>query len=308
MTVIQWSSSTKAASAQRIEPSGGESPRLSVADIGSRLGAVADCMTELMRVESMQRHSQAQESAGQIQCQRLATQQALDRVHAAISQAREAAKSKGWWSDVAGVAGTVAKLGAAVAAVASIVVTGGLSAPAVLALAGAVLSLGGRPLLKELGASDNLANAALYAGGACSLVSGGMVLSGVGVATSTTSAASGAAGASAASTAAGAATSASSPVASVVGTCAQGCEGGATAVAGIATAAGGDAAYRELNAQATVCAENGEQQRLQGSMRAIFGSLRDVEQSFRRVSESMGEAQQLWGQSLQSSANFGGAQ
>jgi len=128
-----------------------------------------DLTSMLMSLEQKSVASQTQAAVAQIKASAAKAKEALDAQAEARRIAAEKAKDGGFWDDVKSVAttvGTIAVAGAAIAA------TGGVSTPAVLAIAGAAMS-SSSTLLKATGNDGQLAGLLGTGGMICGLAAGG---------------------------------------------------------------------------------------------------------------------------------------
>src|SRR5260370_26439171 len=136
------------------------------------LGGVLNITNLLFSLQNTQQDSQTSEQEAAIHAQAVELRAAMERIRQAAEQAREAAEKGSFWSDLASTAKVVAAVATVAAGVAGAIGPGGLSVAGARPIARALISLGARPVVKELGGSDELALGVEIAGGALSLGAG----------------------------------------------------------------------------------------------------------------------------------------
>jgi hypothetical protein len=211
---------------------------------------------------------------------------AREQMKKAMEKAREEAEKKAGWGGILGKLQTVAQIAGIVAAVASVAVSGGLSAPVVLGLAGTLLSVSAKPVGEAVG-SEALTKGMFYAGAGLGLLGCGVGVAQLALGCGQT---------------VGTGAAALNAVAK-----------GATFVGGAATTASGYATYEvgrhdslELEARAD---EKEHRARRTAHMREFdqfVQQLKDAEASFRRALTSLGKAQDQAAQSALTLATLGG--
>jgi hypothetical protein len=190
----------------------------------------------------------------------LAMERAKQAEEAAKAAQQEAADKSSFVSTMSEIA-TVA---ACVAAVASVVVTGGASAPAVIALAGTLLSASSPLIAKECG--EDWGKAAMYGGTALSLVGAGGTMFAAKAATTSVTVANVAKG-------------------TVIG--ARVVEGGARIGQGVGTIQQKKAEGDVVEAQAHVSAQKAALKRIQGDLESTVELMKEVEASARRAAQTI---------------------
>jgi hypothetical protein len=132
-------------------------------------GDLAAAILQIIAQNSGNRQDAAKADAGEA---RALVERAREEIQAAIERANEAEGHAGFWSDVSSVlGGDVAAIAGVVAAVALAVATGGVGAPAVIALVAAGLTVGAKAG-DALGADPRLTAAMGIAGGVLGLFAG----------------------------------------------------------------------------------------------------------------------------------------
>jgi hypothetical protein len=126
----------------------------------------------LFALQNAQQDGQASEQEAAIHAQANEIRLVMDRIREAAEQAREQAEKSSFWGDVASTAKVVAAVATVAAGVAGAIGSGGLSVVGALAVAGAIISVGAKPIVKELGGSDELAMGIELGGGALALGAG----------------------------------------------------------------------------------------------------------------------------------------
>ncbi len=204
----------------------------------------------------------------------------------AARKAREEAEKKASWGGILSKLQTVAQVAAIVAAGASLVASGGMSAPVVLGLAGTLLSLSAKPVGDAVD-SPALEKGMFYAGAGLGLA--GCAVGGVQLATGCGQVAG--TGLQAGHTVA--------KIATVVG-------GGATTASGYATYRVGRHASLERYARADETEHRAKRNFAMRELDAVIEQLKDAEASFRRALTALGKAQEQHAQSALTLATLGG--
>jgi len=196
---------------------------------------------------------------------------ARDRAFAQAQDAREHAKqaeeSAQKWGDFVTVAKVVGTVAAAAASIASVVATGGASAPAVIALAGVLLSASS-PLVEKAAGKD-AGKVAMWGGAALSLGAGAVQVGTAALSTATTTAA--------------AAQSAGQKLAVWVEAGAKVAEGSSRVAQGAGTVGQGRKEGEAADARADGVERRAAAKRAQDQIDEVIDQLREVEASVRRA-------------------------
>ncbi len=131
--------------------------------------------TILARMEIDRRRSGADTAASTVHAGEAKHDTELREAREAEARAEEASKHGGFWGSLAHDFAVVAEVAGVVAAVGSVVATGGASAPAIIALSGVALSASS-PLVTKVTGSEKLGAAAMWTGLGLSLAAGGYTL------------------------------------------------------------------------------------------------------------------------------------
>ena len=145
-------------------------PRLPTND--STMPFTGDLQSMMYLAAITNRSSQEKAAEGTVHSADATRDQQMRAAQEAEDRAREAAKHSSLWGDVVKVTSTVAVVAGAAALCASAVMSGGATAPVVLALVGTLLTTGSGTIAKATG-SDDLGKVCLWGGLAMSLGSGG---------------------------------------------------------------------------------------------------------------------------------------
>jgi hypothetical protein len=239
------------------------------AELRQRMIADANMFTLLFALECAQHDAAMLEGSSRVEEQAEQIRDKIAEIKEELRLAREAAESQGFWGSIVGVAKAVGIAAAATAAVASMVVSGGVSAPAALALGGVLISVAGTEVAAELGASKEVLLALQL--GATALSGAGAAMQLLGTAAS--------AGAAAAGTA------------ERVGTVASATQGGAAVVQGYSGYREGDAKADGLEHDANAEALRAEQRRHQRYQQQVLEVLGAINDSLSAAKEYLGEAQ-----------------
>lgn len=204
----------------------------------------------------------------------------------AAEKAREEAEKKAGWGGILSKLQSVAQVAAIVAAGASLVATGGMSAPVVLGLAGTLLSISAKPVGEAVG-SEALTKGMFYAGAGISAlacgVGGYQLLAGCG------------------QTAIGGLKAAHSvaKIATLTG-------GAATTASGYATYKVGQHESLETAARADETEHRAKRMAAMRELDQVIDQLKAAEASFKRALTSLGKAQEQHAQSALTLATLGG--
>lgn len=237
------------------------------ADVTSRLLAQSSPTLMIQAMQVFSRDMQKDAGQNAILGKKSEIEQARQQIQEAMDRAQKEATEKGKWGGVTSALMTVAKVAAVAAAVSSIVVTGGVSAPLLLGLAGTLVSVMAKPASKAFGGGETMEKVMLWGGAGLSVAAGGAALF-----------------SSAAPTASGLAAAIgtrSLQVSTAVG-------GGATSVSGYTSYKAGEAGAKMIEAQADQKSIRAEQKKMLGQMEQLIGMLQELEQSF---SKSMSTVQ-----------------
>ena len=251
-------------------------------DLSASMVAAADSFTLLFAMECAQRDAQSASSECEIRQRADKVAEFARKFREALEKAREAAREQSFWDDLGSTMKTVGTIAAVAGAAASVVATGGLSAPAALAIAGSVISVGAEPVVTQLGGSEELAGWVAFGGAALS----------------------GGAGLWAAGTAPSGLTTAQR-IAEGGKSLANGAGAAAQLVQGYAAVRSGDSQADGKEAHASGRAARAQQTACQREFDQIVESLRELERCFQSAKESLVEAQQERARSLQAAADFG---
>jgi hypothetical protein len=215
-----------------------------------------------------------------------AADSAREQMKKAAEKAREEAEKKAGWGGILSKLQTVAQVAAIVAAGASLVASGGMSAPVVLGLAGTLLSISAKPVGDAVG-SEALEKGMFYGGvglGAAGCAVGGLQL------------------------AAGCTQAASSGLQAghVVAKVATLAGAGATTASGYASYRVGRHASLELDARADETEHRAKRNFAMRELDAVIEQLKAAEASFKRALTSLGKAQEQHAESALTLATLGG--
>jgi hypothetical protein len=231
----------------------------------------------LFALQSTQQDSQQSEQEAAIHIQANEIRVVMDRIREAAEQARQNAEESSFWSDLASTAKVVAAVATVAAGVAAAIGSGGLSVVGALAIAGALISVGAKPVVKELGGSDELATAIEIGGGALALGAGLY-----------------SAAATSAQVAAEGGKVTNSTLQVVAREARVGCAlvgSGALGVQGYATIRAGIAQADSIDAQADGIALRAHQRISQQQLDELITSLKELGQSFQRAKNSLVDSQ-----------------
>jgi hypothetical protein len=240
------------------------------------LGDIINLTNILFAVQNGQQESQASEQEAAIRAQAQQIRLAMDRVREAAEQARESAEKSSLWGDIASTAKVVAAVATVVAGVAGAIASGGLSVVGTLAIAGALISIGSKPIAEAVADGDKTAEMLIGIGGGALALGGGLATA--------------SAGAQAASSA-GAGASALRSVASSVRIAACVVQAAALGVEGYAGARAGSAQADGIDAQADGIDARAHQRISQEQLDELIRALKDLDESFARAKSSLLEAQ-----------------
>lgn len=190
-------------------------------------------------------------------------------IQQAMERAAHEAQEKAGWAKWTGVLSTIVKIAAVAGAAASVVASGGLSAPVLLGLAGTVMSVMAKPIADATGGGKTLESALMYGGAALSLGAGGYGAL-VGNAAKATGTAAQLAGVA-------------SKAAGVVG-------GAATAGTGVTSAREAHHAARELDARADETAARAQKKQTLKEIDQLIEVLKEVEKSFGKAKATLAKA------------------
>lgn len=252
----------------------------------SILSVASTNMDLLFAMQIVARDAQRDLADAGITKKRADVSSAREQMKKAAEKAREEAEKKASWGGILSKLQTVAQVAAIVAAGASLVASGGMSAPVVLGLAGTLLSISAKPVGDAVG-SEALEQGMFYAGA-------GLGLAGCGVGAVQL--------ATGCAQVAGTGLQAGHAVAKV-----------ATLVGGAATTASGYATYKvgrheslETEARADETEQRAKRNAALRELDHFIQQLKDAEASFRRALTSLGKAQEQHAQSALTLATLGG--
>jgi hypothetical protein len=244
--------------AAAVEPAPATAPPDSTGETELRQQMIekANLFNLLFALECAQQDAAMLEGTSRVEEQGETIRQKITELQEQLRLAREAAEDKGFWDSIVGVAKAVGTVAAATAALASVVASGGVTAPAALALGGVLISVAGTEVAAELGASPEVLMA---------LQLGGAALGGAGAAMQLFGTAATAAGAAA-------------RTAEQVGSVASGVQGGAAVVEGYGGYRSGSAAADGVEHHAnadTLRAEQRRQQRYQTQLLDVLAAINE---------------------------------
>lgn len=268
--------SQSAAAAAGVETAAPDSP--SESELRQQMIEKANLFNLLYALACAEQDATMLEGTSRVEEQGEAIRQKIADLKEQLRLAREAAEDKGFWDSIVGIAKAVGTVAAAAAALASVVASGGVTAPAALALGGVLLSTAGTEIADKLGASPTVLMALQITGAAMGGASTAMQLFGT---TATT--------ADAAVTAADAARTAKT--AGDVGRVASGIQGGAAVVAGYGHYRSGSAAADEVEHDANADALRAEQRRHQRYQTELLDLLAALDDSLTSAKEYLADAQ-----------------
>lgn len=127
----------------------------------------SDVRMLLAELKVRDRDQAARDAESGVAVQDVVREAATERARLALEQAKAAQNEGGFWAKLGKTMSTVATVAAVVAAAASVVCSGGATAPAILALAGTLLSASSPMIAKAAG--DDAGKFAMYGGIALSL-------------------------------------------------------------------------------------------------------------------------------------------
>lgn len=243
----------------------------SLRDIPGELlaGASTSNLIYALQVFSRKAQMDAGESAILNKKQQIDT--ARQQVAEAVERAQREAEESAGWNKWTGMLTSVAKIAAVTAAAASIVASGGLAAPAVIGLAGTLMSVFAKPIANVVGGGEKTENALRYGGAGVSLVAGGWGFF---------------AGAGGASNAA-----------STTATVARGVTKGAMLAGGSATVASGGTIYQsgkhaalETHARADEAGAQAQQKQMLRQLDGLIETLKEIDKSFTKAKTSIVKA------------------
>ncbi|HEU4405472.1 MAG TPA: hypothetical protein VFS43_09300 [Polyangiaceae bacterium] len=237
----------------------------------------ADDLSLLYAIQILMRDGQIELGKEEVQLKKEQVEEMFQKVQEAIQKAQEAAEKKGFFGELFDQFGAIAKIAVVVAAVASVVVTGGASLIAIAALAGTLLSSFSKELAQLAGGSDLAEKIFRYGGMGLSLAAGGAgVLQSFGVI-----------GGSAANAAG---QTALQKFAALAGKAATYTQAGATAAQAGTGYARDQYAADELGARADERQGRAERAAAMKQMEQFVEFLQEVEKSFTRAKKSLAEA------------------
>lgn len=225
-------------------------------------------MIQAMQIFARDMQKDAGESA--ILGKKTEVEGARKQIQEALDRAQREANEKGKWSGITSTLASVAKYAAVAAAVSSVVLTGGVSAPLLIGLAGTLMSVFAKDISKTVGGGEKMENGLRWGGAALSLASGGAGLFSSSTAATGTAATIGARGLQ---------------VSTAVG-------GGATAASGYTSYQAGVHGARALEAQADEKGLRAEQKKMLGQMEQLIEMLKEVEQSFNKSIKTVQSARE----------------
>lgn len=213
------------------------------------------------------------------------------KVQEAIRKAHDAAENKGFFGELCDKFGVVGQVAVVVAAVASVVATGGASAIAIAALAGTLLSMGAKPLAEAFGGGETLAQVFQYTGIGISVLAGGAgLVQGLGTA-------------GAQATTQGA--TVLKDMCRGVSVVATGAQGGASAVQGVTGYMRDSYAADELDARADELDARTTRSGMLEEIDRAIEFMRQVEQSFTASQSNLAEAMNVESESQLTLINLG---
>ncbi len=239
-----------------------------VSDLTAKVLATSSPTTMIQALQIFARDLQKDTAEGAILGKKQQVEEARKQIQEALDRAQREAGEKASMGRWTGVLSTVAKVAAVAAAVSSVVLTGGVSAPLLIGLAGTLLSVTARPLAGAVGGGEGLQNALRYGGAGASVLAGGAGLVW---------------GASAATGAAATVAQASGKLATLVG-------GAATAGSGYTSYQAGVHGAKATEAQADEKEIRAEQRQMLRQVEGLIEMLQEVEQSFQRSSATVQKA------------------
>ena len=234
----------------------------------------ADALSLLFAMQCSQQNGQTTDQESAIRDKATQIKDAIQAARQAAEQAREAAEDKSFWDDLCSVAETITTGAAIVASAASCVASGGLTAPAVIALAGTLLSAEAAPIANALGGGEDLATGLAIAGGALSIGGGAGAALGIG------------------------AVSSDAAVSSGVKSAAQALRGasvvvhaGATGVTAYATYRSGSAEGDRLDAEGSGLQSRAQERAAQRELSGLVDALKTLDKSFHSTKGALISAQ-----------------
>jgi len=248
---------------------------------GSRLGVhtppvlpdISDITALLMQMKMKDRDHAAQRAEAGVAVGDVVREAASTRAREALEQAKAKDEDSGFWAKVGSTLSTVATVAAVVAAAASVVCTGGASAPAILALAGTLLSASSPLIAKAAG--DDAGKVAMYGGIALSLGSAGWSVFGKTAAVE------------------GAKLAASSPTVRSIGAgtviLARGTEGGARIAEGYGKVREKHAGAEAEHARADALEARTQVRRSQAQVEALVDCMRELDASVSRAMQTIAQ-------------------
>jgi hypothetical protein len=236
-----------------------------VSDMTTKVLASSSPTTMIQALQIFSRDLQKDTTEGAILGKKQQVEEARKQIQEALERAQREAGEKASMGRWTGVLSTVAKVAAVAAAVSSVVLTGGVSAPLLIGLAGTLLSVTARPLAGAVGGGEGLQNALRYGGAGVSVLAGGAGLF---------------TGASAATGSAAAVAQLGSKLGTVVG-------GAATAGSGYTSFQAGMHGAKMTEAQADEKQHRAEQKQMLRQVEQLIEVLQEVEQSFQRSAATM---------------------
>lgn len=142
-------------------------PARAAAALPPMLPEIGDIAALLMQLKAKNRAQAEHNAAAGVAVQDVVRGEASARAREALAQAKEHHEKSGFWGKLGSTLSTVAVVAGVVAAAASVVCTGGASTPAILALAGTLLSASS-PLVADV-AGEDAGRVAMWGGVALSL-------------------------------------------------------------------------------------------------------------------------------------------
>jgi hypothetical protein len=229
-----------------------------ISNATAKILAEASPTTMIQALQIFARDLQRDSSESAILEKKQAVEEARKQVQEAMDRAQREANEQSTWGRYTETLGTIAKVAAVTAAVASIALTGGVSAPLLIGLAGTLLSVLAKPISQAVGGGEKMEKALTYGGAAMSLAAGGAGLFSSGAAATGT-----------------------------VATAGHAVSAGAQATGGTATAASGYTGYkagehgaRATEARADEAQAKAVQKQMLREVEQLIELLQEVEKSF----------------------------
>lgn len=237
----------------------------------------SDNMTLLYAIQILTRDGQIELGKEGVKSKKEEVELLFAKIEEAIKKAQEAAEKKGFFGELFDKFGAIGKVAVLVAAVASVVATGGVSLIAIAALAGTLMSTFSKDLAKLAGGSELAEKIFRYGGMGLSIAAGGAGL--------------------AQGLAAGGGAAANAATQSALPKVAGGVAQGATCVQAGATAAQAGTGYArdqyaadEVDARADETQGRAERSAAMGQMDQFIEFMKEVEKSFTGAKETLVKA------------------